>query len=136
MTNPIRPERFSRVYRIRWKPAKLPLPQNLLRWTDVFLSVPLSVATHDHEDRAVWFIDPLDLPFWTQGFLVANELDVLILPLTIQRLHSWTTFKETAITSTPQQPGPHIYGWTFTPVLKSETQHFLCLQRRIFRPDI
>ena len=38
------------------------------------------------------------------------ELDELIPPLTIQQIHSWTTFKETAITSLPQQPEPHIYG--------------------------
>ena len=110
MTNPIRPGRLSRVYLIRRKPAKLPLPQNPLDRTDVFLSALLSAATHHHEDRVVWFMDPLGLPKYTQGFQGENELDVLIPPLTIQLLHSRTTFKETAITSLPQQPGPHIYG--------------------------
>ena len=79
---------------------------------------------------------PLGLHFEIQMFPGAYELDELIPPLTIQLLHSWTTFKETVITSFPQQPGPHIYGWTFTPVLKSATQCLLCLQRRIFRSYI
>ena len=53
---------------------------------------------------------PLGLHFLTQGSTVEYELDDLIPPLTIQQLHSWTTFKGRAITSPPQQPGPHIYG--------------------------
>ena len=57
MTNSIQPGWLSRAYRIRWKPVKLPLPQNLSSCTDVFLSAPLSLATQRHEDRAIWFMD-------------------------------------------------------------------------------
>ena len=197
ITNPIWPGRLSRACEIRWKPAKLPHPQNLSSWTDVFLFAPLSETTHHHEDRAVWFMELLGLHFYTPRFTVEYELDVLIPPLTIQLLHSWTTlsgdlhtsllkqtgpcimaeylipdlpnswtfgstlldpglhcwiwinsasdnsatsflatFKDTAITSLPQQPGSHIYDWTFTPVLKSATQYLPCLQQRKNRADI
>ena len=127
---------LSRAIQRRWKSANLSLPQNLSSWTDVFLSTPLSAATHHHEDRAVWFMDPLGLSFYTQGYTVEYELEELIPPLTIQLLHSWTTFKKITITSLPQQPGLHIYGWTFTPVLKSATQYLPCLRRRLLRSDI
>ena len=57
---------------------------------------------------------------------VEHELDELIPPLTIQQLHSWTTFKETATRTTHLRLN----------ILKSATQYLSCLQRRIFRFDI
>ena len=85
---------------------------------------------------AKYFIPDLPSNSWTfeftlldQGFTFEYELYELIPPLIIQWLHSWTT-------SLPQQPGLHIYGWTFIPVLKSATQYLPCQQRRISRSDI
>ena len=200
MTNPIRPGWLSRLYRIRWKPTKLPLPQNPSDRTDVFCPL-LYQQQLTTMRRAVWFMDPWIYSSRSRGFPVENELDELIPPLTIQLLHSWTTFsgdlhtslpqqtgprimaeyfipnqpsnswtfgstlrdpnvpsckwtrrinsasdnsatsfletvKETTITYLSQQPGLHIYGWTFTPVLKSATQYLLCLQRRVYNSDI
>ena len=48
----------------------------------------------------------LGLHFETHMFPVANELDVLIPPLTMQLLHSWTTFSGDLHTSLLQQTGP------------------------------
>ena len=73
MTNPIRPGWFSWANRIRWKPAKLPLPQHLSSRTDGFPSVPFLAAVS-------WTLESnlLDLEF-----PVEHELDVRISSLTL-----------------------------------------------------
>ena len=120
---------LSRAIQRRWKSANLSLSQNLSSWMDVFLSAPLSTATRHREDGAVWFMDPLGLPFWTQGFPVENELDELIPPLTFQLLHSRTTFSGDLHTSLLQQTGSRVMtvyfisdlpsgSWTFGSILR------------------
>ena len=53
--------------------------------------------------RAVWFMDPWVYTLRPRGFPVENKLDELILPLTIQLLHSCTTFSGDLHTSLLQQ---------------------------------
>ena len=121
MTNPILPWWLSRAYQIRWKPDKLPLLQNPSHRTDVFLSAPVSAATRHHE-KSHLIHGPLGLHFKTQGYPVEYELDILILPLTIQLLHPCTTFSGDFHTSLLQQTGlSRSSNWIFA---KMKTHRF------------
>ena len=123
MTNPIRPGWLSWIYRTRWKPAKPPLPKNPSNRTDVFLSAAVSAVTHHHEkSRLIHGL--LGLHFETQGYPVENELDILIPPLTIQLLHSRTTFSGDLHTSLLQQTGPRVMAKYFIPDLPPDSWTF------------
>ena len=74
--------------------------------------------------RAVWFMDPWVYTSRSRGFPVKNELDKLIPPLTIQLLHSWTTFSSDLHTSLLQQTGPCIMAEYFIPDLPSNSWTF------------
>ena len=124
MMNPIQPGWLSQAHLTWRKPAKLPLPQQSSNRTDVFLSPPLSAATHYNEDRDVWFMDPTVYNSRSRGFPVENELDRLIPPLTIQLLHFWTIFSGDLHTCLLQQTGPRIMAEYFTPDLPSNSWTF------------
>ena len=74
--------------------------------------------------RAVWFMDPWVYTSRPRGFPVENELDELIPPLTIQLLHSWTTFSGDLHTSLLQQRGPCIMAEYLIPDLPSNSWIF------------
>ena len=82
MTNPTRLGWLFRAYRIWWKPAKLPLPQQPLSRTDVFLSAPFnssSFITLWGEPSNSWTFESTLLG---QRFPVGHALDEYITPST------------------------------------------------------
>ena len=75
MTCPIHPGPFFWAAPKLWKPAKLPLPQNLLKRTDVLtvLSLHSSSITNHAESHLIY--GPLEYTLFDQGFPVEYELD-------------------------------------------------------------
>ena len=141
MTNLIRPGWLSRAYRIRWKPAKLPLPQNLLSRTEVFLSTPFTssrITTPWGEPSSLWTFESILLD---QGFPVEHKLDafnppltgtLFMLPLTFALSTATRNFAQTFSyffsgdlhTSLLQQTGSHIMAGYFIPDLPSNSWTF------------
>ena len=123
MTNPIRPIWLSRAYRIRWKPAKLPL-HKILQTRRTYFCPLLYQPQLTTTMRAVWFIDRWVNTSRPRGFPVANELDELIPPLTIKLLHFWTTLSGDLHTSLLQQTEPRIMAEYLIPELPSNSWTF------------